>query len=256
MSCVSIITPTQLTRLPMLEKAYLSLINQEVPYEWIVVVDGNISKDFVNHSLAFCVNDPAVKILTLGKSVGAAAARNFGLSVATGDYITTLDDDDLLPDRSLSTRLNVLAHDESTGWVCGLLKDFNEAGTAHNVWRPPAPAGNHVPGSVFRCWEKGQDEFPLAPNALMVRRNYLLAVGGWMGLPQAEDFGMAIAVTSTYAGKIIDEVVYHYRKHENQMMKEHDFMLLEERVRHAVWVRGNALNDSEHSHEINDLVRV
>jgi hypothetical protein len=63
-------------------------------------------------------------------------------------------------------------------------------------------------------------------------------VGGWMGLPQGEDIGMMIAVTSTAPGIIVDSYVYHIRIHPGQMTKTTWFDELELLSRNAAWARG------------------
>ncbi len=59
-----------------------------------------------------------------------------------------------------------------------------------------------------------------------------------MGLPQGEDIGMMIAVTSTAPGIIVDSYVYHIRIHPGQMTKTTWFDELELLSRNAAWARG------------------
>jgi hypothetical protein len=75
----------------------------------------------------------------------------------------------------------------------------------------------------------------------------LKRVGGWMGLPQGEDLGMMIAVTSTAPGVLIADYVYHIRLHVGQMTKSAWFDDLELLSRRSAWERGQFIL-SQHQH--------
>jgi hypothetical protein len=69
----------------------------------------------------------------------------------------------------------------------------------------------------------------------------LKRVGGWMGLPQGEDVGMMIAVTSSAPGVLIADYVYHIRLHFGQMTKAAWFDDLELLSRRSAWERGQSI---------------
>jgi hypothetical protein len=69
----------------------------------------------------------------------------------------------------------------------------------------------------------------------------LKRVGGWMGLPQGEDVGMMIAVTSSAPGVLIADYVYHIRLHFGQMTKAAWFDDLELLSRRSAWERGASI---------------
>ena len=62
-----------------------------------------------------------------------------------------------------------------------------------------------------------------------------------MGLPQGEDVGMMIAVTSTAPGVLVDGHVYHIRLHVGQMTKSSWFDDLELLSRRSAWERGETI---------------
>lgn len=234
---VSIITPTQLEpgRLPWLVDLHTSLTSNQATWEWIIVVDG-VDPDPLPAQL---VADARVSVVALPRRVGAACARNVGLSQAQAEWITSCDDDDRLPEAAIDLRVHAV--DEQVHWVGAKLAELFVRTGELRRWDHPAPSGHLSPGEVWRSWASPGAEVPVGPTTLLVRRPLLRAVGGWQGLPQAEDLGMAVAVTSTAPGIMLDEVVYHYRKHPGMMRRSPGFDLLEASSLHAVWERGRCL---------------
>ena len=102
-------------------------------------------------------------------------------------------------------------------------------------------AGLCLAGDVWRAWPSPHDSIPLGPTTLLVQAALLKRVGGWMGLPQGEDVGMMIAVTSSAAGVLISDYVYHIRLHVGQMTKSAWFDDLELLSRRSAWERGQTI---------------
>jgi len=86
---VSIVLPTR-DRPQRVQEAIRSVINQSYEnWELLVVNDGDLPLD------AAVLTDDRIRILTTAGS-GVAAARNEGLDAAMGEYVTYLDDDNLM----------------------------------------------------------------------------------------------------------------------------------------------------------------
>jgi glycosyltransferase involved in cell wall biosynthesis len=240
---ISVITATQLSpaRRAYLVDLYNDLRAQTLTsWEWVLSVDG-ATDDVVPASIA---GDPRVTVLRVGRGVGAAAARNLALGVADGIFVTSCDDDDRLPETSLEVRLRAI-RTGGAAWSAGLLADDRDG--EESVWQCPAPRGFCRSGDVWRSWSSPDATFPLGPTTLLVERDLLRAVGGWQGLPQGEDFGMVVAVTSVAPGVMLDDVVYVYRKHEGQMMRSENFNDLEPLVRTITHERGRLLVEQPES---------
>lgn len=89
---VSVYIPTK-NRLTLLKRAVYSVLGQTARnIELIVVSDGSNdgSCEFVNS----IVSDITVRLIHNEQSVGACVARNQALEIATGNFVTGLDDDD------------------------------------------------------------------------------------------------------------------------------------------------------------------
>jgi hypothetical protein len=104
------------------------------------------------------------------------------------------------------------------------------------------PAGFCSPGAIWQAWPSPHHPIPLGPTTLLVQANLLKRAGGWMGLPQGEDIGMMMAVTSLAPGVVIDAYVYHIRLHGGQMTKTSWFDDLELLSRRSAWERGAAIS--------------
>jgi hypothetical protein len=233
---VSVLTPTRLSprREGFLCDLHADLTASGVDFEWIIAVDGTQRRRVPEPIVA----DQRTRVLEIGRQVGAAAARNLALGLARGAYVTSADDDDHLPAGSLTTRLEAALR-YGVGWVAGALADlYGEKLTPSDL---RLPTGAVAPGDVWRAWGCPCLAFPVGPTTLLVETGLLRRVGGWQGLPQAEDLGMVLSVTAHTAGIMLDTVVYAYRKHAHQMTTSKEFGQLEPLVRHITYERGRLL---------------
>jgi len=228
---VSVITPTRLApdRLDMLVELHQSLRRNNCIVEHVIVVDGN-NQDIIPEEIR-----QQATVIGSCRSIGQAACRNLGLVVARGAWVTSADDDDLLPPHSIDQRLQAIQGQPNALWAAGYLSE--------NSSEQPQimPAGPCAPGDVWRAWPTPNHNIPLGPTSLLVETNLLKRVGGWMGLSQGEDLGMMMAVTCTAPGILIDSCVYQYRMHGNQMTKSPWFDDLELLSRTCAWQRGEQI---------------
>ncbi|WP_255424493.1 glycosyltransferase family 2 protein [Apibacter sp. HY039] len=88
-----------------------SVINQtDTDWEWLIV-DDNSSDNSVN--LIKSIKDQRIKLIESNQNYGAAKARNIGLKLAKGRFITFIDSDDIwLPDFLTTTKNFLLNNNE------------------------------------------------------------------------------------------------------------------------------------------------
>ncbi|HBH22522.1 MAG TPA: glycosyl transferase family 2 [Cytophagales bacterium] len=101
---------------PYIEEAIQSAINQSHRnFELLIINDGSTdnTKDIIQ-----LFKDPRVKYFSQ-QNKGVSYARNVGLKVMKGDFFCFLDADDVLPQRSLESRLSVFRSDENIKFVDG-----------------------------------------------------------------------------------------------------------------------------------------
>ena len=111
---VSIIIPTY-NHAAYLPCAIRSCLNQSHPHQEIIVVDDGstdetreILQPFKKAIIYLCQNNR-----------GVSTARNAGLELATGDFITFLDADDYLTEDSIEVRLKAFFENSDIGFVMG-----------------------------------------------------------------------------------------------------------------------------------------
>ena len=91
-----------------LSKCLDSLISQTYKNIEIICID-DCSKDSSAKILnKYASSDNRIKILTLAKNSGQANARNEGLKIASGEYITMLDSDDWFSDNSIEKAVEAI----------------------------------------------------------------------------------------------------------------------------------------------------
>lgn len=127
---VTVVIPT-LNRRERLERAVHSVLGQKYRHLELIVVD-NGSTDGT-HNYLMGINDPRVNVVRTDQP-GPSAARNAGLAVASGDWITFLDDDDEALPNWLSAFVENMR--KGVGAVCCSASFYREDGTLDSVISP------------------------------------------------------------------------------------------------------------------------
>lgn len=129
---VTVYIPTK-NRLQLLRRAVNSVLSQtHREVELIVVSDGSDDGtcDYVNGLRG----DISVKLIHNDISVGACAARNQAIQIATGRFITGLDDDDIFLPHRLETFVSEWKRQEQTGQRFSCLFDRRIVNVGEQVW--------------------------------------------------------------------------------------------------------------------------
>lgn len=98
-----------------LEVCLDSLVNQTLKDIQIVCIDDASTDSTLTILQKYAAQDSRIQILQRKENAGQAVARNMGIEVATGDYITMLDADDRLGADALEKAVNILDSDPETG---------------------------------------------------------------------------------------------------------------------------------------------
>ena len=109
---ISVLVPTYSPG-PGLRTAVRGLLQQTWTNVEIIIVDDGSSPDYETVLSEVENLDPAVRVVRMTENRGAYVARNAGLEVATGEFVTTHDDDDWSHPEKLATQAQVLVNDES-----------------------------------------------------------------------------------------------------------------------------------------------
>jgi glycosyltransferase involved in cell wall biosynthesis len=214
---VSVVTPAYQPVPEHLTAAYDSLRNQVMPpgwqWQWVVQEDGQ-SGDVAR----MLPSDPRISPGS-GRRAGEAATRNLCLSRATGELIKVLDADDQLTPGTLARDIAVLTGHPDIGWTAARVLDLLPDGSTAGFDADPAE-GRIERGEVLRHWRSHQYRAQVHPATLCIRRDLLLALGGWMALPASGDTGLLLAASTICAGYFIAKPGLLYRKWPGQMTSQ------------------------------------
>ncbi|MFF3542370.1 glycosyltransferase family 2 protein [Streptomyces platensis] len=196
-----------------LPDAYRSLCRQELPdgWEWHWVIQEDGTSDAVAPHVP---DDPRVTFRQ-GRAGGPGVARTIALAHAEGEYLKVLDADDQLAPGALARDLAALEGDHSLGWATSRVLDLLPDGSTAGFPGDPEP-GPVERGAVLDYWKANGFRAQVHPATLFMRRDLVLALGGWMALPASEDTGLLLALNATSRGWFSSEVGLHYRKWPGQ----------------------------------------
>lgn len=214
---ISVVTPVHHGRLDYLTAAYESLAHQEMPtdweWEWLVQHDDPQPLELPKAAQ----NDPRVRA-GAARHGGPGVARTVALQRARGEYVRNLDADDVLPSTALADAIEILTQHPEIGWTTCRVLDLMPDGTLKEF--PGDPADGPIPiGSVAEYWRAHDWRLHVHPTTITIRRELLLAIGGWMALPISEDTGMMLTANAFAAGWFIHRVGLYYRQHPDQITK-------------------------------------
>lgn len=184
-----------------LEQALQSLFEQDYePFESIVIDDGSTDR-----SGEIAQSFPVRYVQQ--ENAGAAAARNVGIGLAQGEYVTFLDADDVLPPNKLSLQAGYLGDHSDVGCVVGR-QEIRFDGVEPPDWLKRDPVYGDLEG------------IPLL--AAMLTRDALGTVGGFdpsFGFAEDRDLFVRLREAGIEIA-VIPEVVLFRRFHgENQNFK-------------------------------------
>ncbi|MGW2860473.1 glycosyltransferase family 2 protein [Streptomyces sp. NPDC001205] len=211
---IIIVTAVHAPSARFLPDAYTSLREQRLPegweWRWLIQEDGT------GDEVAPYVPDDERISFRQGRRGGPGVARTIALARADGAYVKVLDADDRLAPGALARDLAALEGDPALGWATSRVLDLLPDGTTAGFPGDP----DHGPierGAVLDHWAAHDYRAPVHPASLFVRRDLLVALGGWMALPASEDTGLLLALNSVARGWFSSEVGLFYRKWEGQV---------------------------------------
>lgn len=135
-----------------LEQSVESILLQSLqPFEFIIVVDGPVPHILNNYlEKISSVNDNII-LKKLDQNLGAAEARNIGMTMATGDYVAIMDSDDIASSERLRFQLDAIKR-EKVDAVWGLQEEFDTELSCPAGLKPcPEKHDDIVRALKYRC---------------------------------------------------------------------------------------------------------
>lgn len=189
---VSIIIPTY-NRGWIIKEAIESVLAQNfIDFELIVIDDG--STDNTSEILDSYRED--ITVLRQNNK-GVSAARNRGLSEASGRFIAFLDSDDLWLPQKLSRQVDFFNSNPDA-----LICQTEEIWIRNNVRVNPKKRHKKPSGMIF---EPSLALCLVSPSAVMIRRSLFEKIGGFdETLPACEDYDLWLRISCRYPVFLID----------------------------------------------------
>ena len=121
-TAVSIIIPAY-NRGHTIHRALRSALRQTKSPKEIIVIDDGSSDDTERMVKKIISHHPEVRLKKNIHNSGSGVSRNIGISIASGEFISFLDSDDVYPDRGSLKRMYDLAHKNGLA-ICGSLREL------------------------------------------------------------------------------------------------------------------------------------
>ncbi len=210
---VSVVVPAFNSR-RFLREAVLGLLDEALSDLQVIVVDDASTDDCLE-----TISDLPVTCVRLKENVGPAAARNAGLSQATGSKIAFLDSDDLLEPGGLRWRADWLdAHPEENAIFGSIFTWVDGAGKAREYTPDFRRLHASIPDLVtWAVWKKdGPFAAPVTPT--MFRAEVFRELGNFdETLRWAEDTDFMCRYLKQYHLPHRFRPVFRYRLHDENI---------------------------------------
>lgn len=207
---ISVIIPT-FNRAELLARALISVQKQTLPADEIIVVDDGSD----DNTRALIENKfPNVQYLYQSNK-GVSAARNFGISQASGEWIAFLDsDDEWLPNKLARQRAELDANKNYK--VCHTNEVWIRNGKFVNAMRKHEKSG----GNIYQLC------LPLciiSPSSIIIHRSVFNDVGIFdESLPACEDYDLWLRICAKYPVLFLKEkLITKYGGHDDQLSRRY-----------------------------------
>lgn len=223
---ISILLPVYNPQRAWLESALDSVLSQTYPYWKLCVCNDASTEPHIAEVLDFYERlDERILVNHLEDNVGIAGATNEAFSLAEGEFVTLLDNDDTLAPHALFE-------------VAGFLQEHPDADLIYTDEDKINEAGDPLQPHFKPGWSP---DMALAVNYLVhlsvYRRRIIEEIGGWrLGLDGAQDLDLMLRYTErTQNIHHIPKVLYHWRIVEGSVAGSPDSKgYTHERARRAV----------------------
>lgn len=218
---VSIIIPCYNDK-DYIKEAVQSAINQTYSNTEIIIIDDGSNE--ATKKVLSGIKCENVELISQ-ENKGLSAARNVGIAKATGDYILTLDADDVFEPTFVEKAVLILDKNDYIGVVscfCNCFVDLNKVIYKHK------PKGGELSDFLYTNNAMGNSLF---------RKSCWLQAGGFDEQMKNgyEDWEFWISVTKQgWRVYIIHEFLFNYRKKENSMLQNTNQLYEEENYRYVL----------------------
>lgn len=175
-------------------------------FELLVIDDG--SKD-ATLKVVSEISDPRLKVFSF-PNAGASASRNRGLKLATGEYVSFIDADDLWTADKLQAQLTALQSHPAAAVAYSWTDCIDETGKFLRPSSHATASGNVYPNLLLT-------NIVGSGSNILVRREAIVAIGGFNEAipPSVEDWELAVRLAARYEFVAVPSVQVLYRVYPN-----------------------------------------
>lgn len=187
-----------------IEKCIESILNQKYKNFEIILINDGSTDNSLNLINEYKQNEPERIIVINQKNAGAGAARNKGIEIASGDYLTFIDSDDYIKNDFLSTLLNYINGEDI------IVSGYKKTDSNYNVLFSKEPENNYW--SLFKYTTNWANLYKVS----FIRENNIRFLDFRIG----EDINFSfqcIVYLKTY--KIVNYSGYYYFTNEKSITK-------------------------------------
>lgn len=198
----SIVTPVYNPPRDAFEECVASVFAQtHSDWEWCLVDDASPNTWVRERLLQLQAHDPRVRVHLRAANGGIVAASNDALSLARGEFVALLDNDDMLQDSALDEVNEVLRSDSRIDYVYTDEDKIDESGRHYDIFRKPKWSPQRFLAQNY------------CSHLSVIRRSLINEVGRFrMGFDGSQDYDLFLRVTER-ARRIVHvpKVLYHWR---------------------------------------------
>lgn len=212
---ISVIITSYKRNYDIVERAINSVLNQTYPIFEILLIDDNGENSIYSSKLSLISNNyEKVLYVNKFKNVGACAARNIGISMAKGDLIAFLDDDDEWLPNKIEKQVKIFDENNSSlGMVfcSGYVKNTmtGECYDYYNCTSIPNPSFSYL--LRYDCIG--------STSQALIRKDVFELVGGfWEKLPARQDYEMWIRISQQFSILGTNEKLFIYYVHSSEQI--------------------------------------
>ncbi|MFZ0461825.1 MAG: glycosyltransferase family A protein, partial [Candidatus Acidiferrales bacterium] len=197
----------------LIDAAIRSVLSQEwAPDEIIIVNDGSTDRDYSELQRLH----KSIRVVTQPNRGLPAAARNLGFSAATGDYIATLDADDVwLPGKLHAQMLHLVQNPDIDAAFCkGLrwMQDTPEATPPEVTSESSMAKAVHLHYADFLC------SLAVAPSTMVIKKSAWKSIGGFNeSVRYGEDHDFYLRLSYGHRIDLLEFFGALYRHHRRSM---------------------------------------
>jgi glycosyltransferase involved in cell wall biosynthesis len=213
---VSVIIPA-VDRPALLQEAIASALSQTHEEIEVIVVLNGATRETAEAAKQYSA-DAKVRVVEMHRAT-LAAARNYGMTFARGEWIAFLDDDDVWLPEKTEMQLDA-AHANGADLVsCDFVK-FDDGGDIAGTGLPALPDGLTYAEALML------ENYLSGGSAAMVRASAIRSLGGFDSrLKACEDWDMWRRLAWDSKICCVDRVLVKYRQHRTNMTRNYSLMI-------------------------------